>query len=213
MSLDLTYHDSTAVITMDDGKVNALDNTWFRTMLAHLDAIEASDATGLVLIGRTGIFSGGLNTKWLPSMNKLDATEFGQLFGGTLNRLYQFPKPTIAAVSGHAIAGGCLLACACDMRYAVQGEFNMAMNETLIKMTIPGWANNIIENVVPKPYAAAMLSMAEFMSFEQAESLGIITQRFEDHAALLAAALEKAETFKQFSMPNFTANKLSVRTL
>jgi len=139
-------------------------------------------------------------------------TEFGQLFGGTLNRLYQFPKPTIAAVSGHAIAGGCLLACACDVRYAVQGNFNMAMNETLIKMTIPSWANNIIENVVPKPYASAMLSMAEFMSFEQAEALGIISQRFEDHASLLAAALEKAETFKQFSMPNFTANKLSVRT-
>jgi len=58
-----------------------------------------------------------------------------------------------------------------------------------------------------------MLSMAEFMSFEKAESLGIISQRFEDHASLMAAALEKAETFKQFSMPNFTANKLSVRTL
>lgn len=213
MSLDLTYHDSTAVITMDDGKVNALDNAWFRTMLAHLDAVEASDATGLILVGRAGIFSGGLNIKWLPTMNKLDMTEFGQLFGGTLKRLYQFPKPTIAAVSGHAIAGGCLLACACDVRLAVQGKFKIAMNETLIKMTIPGWANNIIENVVPKPYAAAMLSMAEFMSFEKAESLGIISQRFEDHASLMAAALEKAETFKQFSMPNFTANKLSVRTL
>ncbi|MFT7244854.1 MAG: enoyl-CoA hydratase [Candidatus Azotimanducaceae bacterium] len=213
MSLDLTYHASTAVLTMDDGKVNALDNTWFRTMLAHLDAVEASDATGLILIGRTGVFSGGLNIKWLPTMNKLDTTEFGQLFGGTLNRLYQFPKPTIAAVSGHAIAGGCLLACACDVRYAVHGRFNMAMNETLIKMTIPAWANKIIENVVPKPYATAMLSMAEFMSFEQAESLGIISQRFDDHASLMAAALEKAETFKQFSMPNFTANKLSVRTL
>jgi len=213
MTLDLTYHDSTAVITMDDGKVNALDNAWFRTMLAHLDTVEASDATGLILIGRAGIFSGGLNIKWLPTMNKLDMTEFGQLFGGALNRLYQFPKPTIAAVSGHAIAGGCLLACACDVRYALQGNFNMAMNETLIKMTIPGWANNIIENVVPKPYAAAMLSMAEFMSFEQAEALGIISQRFDDHASLLAAALEKAESFKQFSMPNFTANKLNVRTL
>lgn len=213
MSLDLTYHDSTAVITMDDGKVNALDNAWFRTMLAHLDAVEASDATGLILVGRAGIFSGGLNIKWLPTMNKLDMTEFGQLFGGTLKRLYQFPKPTIAAVSGHAIAGGCLLACACDVRLAVQGKFKIAMNETLIKMTIPGWANNIIENVVPKPYAAAMLSMAEFMSFEKAESLGIISQRFEDHASLMAAALEKAETFKQFSMPNFTANKLNVRTL
>jgi len=213
MSLDLTYHDSTAVLTMDDGKVNALDNAWFRTMLAHLDAVEASDATGLILVGRAGIFSGGLNIKWLPTMNKLDMTEFGQLFGGTLKRLYQFPKPTIAAVSGHAIAGGCLLACACDVRLAVQGKFKIAMNETLIKMTIPGWANNIIENVVPKPYAAAMLSMAEFMSFEKAESLGIISQRFEDHASLMAAALEKAETFKQFSMPNFTANKLNVRTL
>tara|TARA_R110002072_G_scaffold46082_5_gene127889 strand:- start:15796 stop:16437 length:642 start_codon:yes stop_codon:yes gene_type:complete len=213
MSLELTYRDTTAVITMDDGKVNALDNTWFKTMLAHLDAVEASDATGLILVGRTGVFSGGLNIKWLPTMDKLDQTEFGQLFGGTLNRLYQFPKPTIAALTGHAIAGGCLLACACDIRYAVNGKFNMAMNETLIKMTIPAWANNIIENVVPKPYAAAMLSMAEFMSFDQALDLGIIGARFDDDASLLAAALKKAESFKLFSMRDFTANKRSVRTL
>lgn len=219
MSLELTYRDATAVITMDDGKVNALDNNWFKTMLSHLDAIEASDATGLILTGRPGIFSGGLNIKWLPTMDKLDQTEFGQLFGGTLNRLYQFPKPTIALMTGHAIAGGCLLACACDIRYAAaskggaKGDFNIAMNETLIKMTIPAWANNIIENIVPKPYAAAMLSLAEFMSFDQAEKLGIISKRFDDDTDMMKAALKKAESFKLLSMRDFTANKRNVRTL
>ncbi|MFT5014047.1 MAG: enoyl-CoA hydratase/carnithine racemase [Planctomycetaceae bacterium] len=102
-------------------------------------------------------------------------------------------------MTGHAIAGGCLLTCACDVRYAVKSstkeDFNMAMNETLIKMTIPAWANTIIENVVPKPYAAAMLSL-EFKSFDQAEKLGIISKRFDDVPAMVDAALKKAERFR-----------------
>lgn len=213
MSLTLSYHDKTAVLTMDDGKVNALDNDWFRAMLAHLDEIEASDATGLILQGREGIFSGGLNIKWLPTMDRKQQVEFGQLFPGTLNRLYQFPKPTIAARTGHAIAGGCLLACACDTRLAVKGDFNMAMNEVLINMTIPEWAINIIQDVVPKPHAATMLNLAQFMSLEEAESMAVITERYDDKESLLANALARAEGYNKFSMKDFAATKLKVRKL
>ena len=128
-------------------------------------------------------------------------------------------------MTGHAIAGGCLLACAWAIRYGVKsalesavtgatkGDFNMAMNETLIKMTIPAWANNIIENVVPKPYAAAMLSLAEFMSFDQAEKLSIISEHFDDDAAMMNAALKKAESFKHLSMRDFAAKKRNIRRL
>ena len=87
MSLELTYSGTTALITMDDGKVNALDNAWFTKMLGMLDEVEASSATGLILKGRSGIFCGGLNIKWLPTMDKQHRVEFGQLFRGRFTRL------------------------------------------------------------------------------------------------------------------------------
>ncbi len=213
MSLTLETQGGMAVIRMDDGKVNALDNQWFKKMLSLLDEVEASSAHTLVLMGRSGIFSGGLNIKWLPTMNALDQTEFSQLFPGTLIRLYQFPKPTIAALTGHGIAGGCLLACACDQRIAVAGDYNLAMNEVLINMTIPGWAIQIVKDVVPKPQVNDFLNLAEFMSFSRARELGIIRKIYDNTDLLMEGAARLAASHAKISLKDFAGNKRQVRIL
>ncbi len=213
MSLTLTIDKHLATIVMDDGKVNALDNNWFRTMLGLLDEVEASDAHALILMGRKGIYSGGLNVKWLPTMDASEQTAFGQLFPGTLNRLYRFPKPTIAAVTGHAIAGGCLLACACDRRLAVSGDYNMAMNEVLINMTIPYWAINIIMDVIPKPKVNDVLNHAEFLSFEILHDMGVFRSLHPSPEALLEAATDLAADYDKISLRDFAATKHQVRPL
>ncbi len=213
MRLKLEINNNVAVITMDDGKVNALDNDWFKQMLSLLDQVEASDAHALVLSGREGIFSGGLNVKWLPTMDKLAQTEFSQLFSSTLIRLYQFPKPTIAALTGHGIAGGCLLACACDQRLAVAGEYNIAMNEVLINMTIPGWAIRIIQDVIPKPYSNDVLNLAKFVSFDEAHTLGVIKAIYPDIDSLMENALKLAGSYSNISLRDFAATKRQVRPL
>lgn len=210
MRLQLTIENQIATIVMDDGKVNAIDNDWFRTMLGFLDEVEASDAFALIIQGREKVFSGGLNVKWLPTMSKQDVAEFGQLFPGTMNRIYHFPKPTIAAITGHAIAGGCIIACACDRRLALRG-FNMAMNEVLIKMTIPKWAINIVMDVIPKPFVNDMLDHAEFLSTEKAYELGVVRELFDDIDPMMRHATELAVSYNNLSIEDFSRTKLMVR--
>jgi enoyl-CoA hydratase/carnithine racemase len=210
MSLTLKIDNKIACIVMDDGKVNALDNDWFRTLLNMLDEVEASDAIALIITGREKVFSGGLNIKWLPTMNKRDQVEFSQLFPKTMGRLYHFSKPTIAAISGHAMAGGCIIACACDRRLALRG-FNLAMNEVLIEMVIPEWIIDIVSNAVPKPFVNDMLSYAEFLSTEKAYELGVVRELFDDTQEMMGHANTLAESYDKFSPSAFAGTKAKLR--
>lgn len=211
MSLNLTLEENIAIIHMDDGKVNALDNGWFETMLSLLDEVETSDAIALIIRGREKIYSGGLNVKWLPTMDKADRTKFSHLFPDTLNRIFKFPKPTIAAMTGHAIAGGCLIACACDRRLAVKGPFNMAMNEVLINMTVPTWAIHIILDVIPKPYVNDVLNFGEFLTLQRAHELGVIREMYEDADSMMQAAIELGRSSANISLADFSATKSVTR--
>lgn len=208
--LDLTLDGPVARITFDDGKVNALDNDWFAAMLALLDEVEASDATALILRGREGIYSGGLNIKWLPTMSKAEQVAFGQLFPGMMKRLYHFPRPTIAQVTGHAIAGGCIIACACDRRVAVSGA-SVAMNEVRVNMTIPEWAIDIVMDTIPEPQVKTMLKFGDPVTTDQLAELGVIDSLVSSQAELDTAAHELAGTFEGISGFDFAGTKARVR--
>ena len=188
-SLSLRYQQGFAVVVMDDGKVNALDNDWFRRFNAVLDAVEASDARGLILVGRPGVFSGGLNIKWLPGMDQQQAESFQHLFPTTCTRLYQLSLPTVAVLTGHAIAGGCILACACDRRVALSGDFNMAMNEVRIGMTAPDFAVSIVRSVVPLPLVNELFLYGGMLTFGEAQRAGVIAETVADVDDALAAAV------------------------
>ena len=210
MSINLTFEGKTATMVMDDGKVNALDNNWFKRALSVLDEVESSDATSLVLKGREGIFSGGLNIKWLPTMTVSERVEFGQLFPGVMRRLYYFPKPTVASITGHAIAGGCILACACDRRVAISGA-RVAMNEVRVNMSVPQWAIDIVRDVIPMPLAKQMLKFGEPLSTDRLAEAGVIEGVYDTQDKLDAASLDVVASFEGISAVDFANTKTRVR--
>ncbi len=85
--LKLEYIDVGARITMDDGRVNAMDNDWFEELQSLLTEVEASDAACLIIRGNDRVFSGGLNIKWLPTMDRTELVKFFHLFPGTMKRI------------------------------------------------------------------------------------------------------------------------------
>lgn len=209
-AITLTSVGNIAKIIVDDGKVNALDNDWFKYMLDMLDAVEASDAEALVLKGRDGIFSGGLNIKWLPTMSSREAVEFKQLFSATMKRLYFFSKPTIAQITGHAIAGGCIMACACDRRLAISGA-RIAMNEVRANMTVPIWAIDIVTDVIPQPTSKLMLKFGDPVTSDELAELGVIEAIYDTQDDLDEAALAMARGFEGISLSDFAGTKMRVR--
>lgn len=150
MSVTLERHGPVAVLTMDDGKANALRPD----SMAALDAAftEALDggARALVIAGRPGFFSGGLDLKLLPTLPAEEQAEALRQLGRLLLRLYLLPVPTVAALTGHAMAGGALLALACDVRVGADGAFRMAVNEVAIGLPMPSFGIEIVRGSVPR---------------------------------------------------------------
>jgi len=141
--------DNVACITLDDGKVNAMTLTFFEGLNAVLDRAERERPGALVITGREGVFSAGLNLKVLPTLppDQLHTTMVA--FGRTMLRVFTFPIPTVAAITGHAIAGGAMLAFACDLRFMAEGPFRLHLNEVAIGLPLPTWAITLAESAVP----------------------------------------------------------------
>lgn len=127
-------NDGVAVITLDDGKANALGSQMWAELNAALDEAEAADAI-VVITGRDGMMSGGFDLKEMGDgpQDALELTSKGSKFA---RRLMAHPRPVIMAAPGHTIAMGAFLAMACDYSMIKEGNFKVGLNETLIGMTM-----------------------------------------------------------------------------
>ena len=136
MSVTYQREESIAVITMNDGKVNALGPDMLAAINAELDRAEGEDAGAVVIAGNDRVFSGGFDLKVFRS-GDLDASIAMLKAGFELShRLLSFPKPVVAACTGHAIAMGSFLACSTDHRIAAPG-YTFQANEVAIGMVLP----------------------------------------------------------------------------
>jgi len=133
-NITLKIDDGVALITLDDGKANALGAQMWADLNAALDEAEKADAI-VILTGREGVMSGGFDLKEMGSgpQDALVLTSKGSKFA---RRLMAFPRPVIMAATGHTIAMGAFLSLACDYSMIKAGDFKVGLNETLIGMTM-----------------------------------------------------------------------------
>src|SRR5262249_72380 len=177
MSSAVNYEtkDRIARITLDDGKVNAMSLGFFEALGAALDRAERELPGAVVIAGRPGIFSAGLDLKLLPPLGAADLRTTLHSFARTMLRVFLFPIPTVAAVSGHAIAGGALLMFACDLRVVADGPARLQLNETAIGLALPSWAILIARSAIPsrwrteamlhaRPYSPAEANTPRFVA-------------------------------------------------
>jgi len=149
MSITYEADDGVATLTLDDGKVNAMAAPFFAAVNAALDRAEAERPHAVILAGRPGYFSAGLNLKLLPTLAPAEFKSTMVAFGEMMLRVFTFPIPCIAAVTGHAIAGGAFLAYACDERYQARGPYKLHVNEVAIALPLPTWALAIAMTAIP----------------------------------------------------------------
>jgi enoyl-CoA hydratase len=121
-------------VTMDDGDKNALVPEVFEGLIATLD--EEADAEAVVLAGRAGILTAGLNVKWMAANGREGVERLLVLFGRSIVRWWTDPRPTVCAATGHAIAAGSMFGMACDHTVAADGGY-WGLTETRIDFEIP----------------------------------------------------------------------------
>ena len=170
MTITRTTSDGISVLTMDDGKVNALDLGFFNQLDAALD--ECAEDAGVVITGRPGMFSAGLNVKTMATLDNDGLTELLVQFGRTFLRVWLEPRPVVAAVTGHAIAGGTILAMACDHAVAADGEYAWGLTETTIGFPLPQWIIQIARGNVAANFLDDLLLPGRTVLPEQAVAAG-----------------------------------------
>ncbi len=176
MSETITYavRDNVAEIALDDGKVNAMSLPFFEGLNAALDRAEREKPGAVVIAGRAGVFSAGLNLKLLPTLPPDELRTTMLAFGRTMLRVFTFPIPTVAAVTGHAIAGGAMLMFACDLRHVADGPFRIHLNEVAIGLALPSWAIALAHSAIPTRWHTEAILHARMYAPAEALERGIV---------------------------------------
>lgn len=180
-----------AVLTLASDKVNALDVETFEEIGSFLERSEHDAAVAaLVVTGQGKVFSAGLNVRELLG-NEPDYSD--RLLGaleGALTRLFCFPKPTVAAINGAAIAGGCLLACACDVRVIAEAA-RIGVTEVQVGVAFPVLAVELLRHACGAMSERLMLG-AQLSTAEEACATGMV-HRQVPAGELMAVAVAQAE--------------------
>ena len=135
--LERSLDDGVLTITLDDGRRNAITPELCTALTAALD--DAGDAQAVVLAGRPGAFSAGLDLGIMQTGDRVAIEELLRAVGAALMRLWTEPRPTVAAATGHALAGGTLLALACDHIVAAE-DGAWGLIETTVGLELPEFA-------------------------------------------------------------------------
>lgn len=192
-TIRVTIDGAVATITLDRGKVNAINSTMTDELDAALDQLAADDSVRcVVLTGEGAFFSFGFDVPELYPLSREQFTEFLVRFNQMLRKLYLFPKPVIAKINGHATAGGCLLAVACDYRFMVDGKPKIGLNEVLIGASLFAGATAMLKSLTGQRNAELLMLTGQLIVAPEARRFGLIDhavekEHFDETVALLAA--------------------------
>ena len=164
------------LLTLDRPPANALDETLLADLGAALDdARRDPTVRALVLTGAGEFFSGGFDLR-APRRDDDTARALRVLYRDVHTSLLTFPKPTLAQMNGHAIAGGCVLVLACDYRLGAEGDYKVGLNEVAIGASFPRAAMEIVRLRLLHARAAELLLGAALYPASQAIRLGIVDE-------------------------------------
>ena len=171
--ISLTMQDEVALLRLNNGVTNAISITLVEDLSNAISQVH-SNAEGLVLLGNEKFFSIGLNLPELILFDRKEMTDFLTLFEQQIYDLYTLPMPTISAMTGHAVAGGCVLALTCDYRYATEGKKLIGLNEATIGLPVPYLPNLILRQLIGDRIASEMMYQGQFLSSSEAADIGLV---------------------------------------
>jgi enoyl-CoA hydratase len=161
----ITREGTVAHLQMAHGKVNAMDVEFCREMIAGLERL-AADAEAVVLSGNSRAFSAGVDLKRFLSAGPDYVEPFLESLEEVFRAIYCFPRPIVAAIEGAAIAGGCMMACACDYRL-IAPLARIGIPELRIGVPLPMTAIEIVRSVaLPQAFQRIVQIGATFVGVD-----------------------------------------------
>jgi len=189
-----TFEDDLAVVSMDDGKANAMNLEFLSALSDAFDEVARSEALAVALLGRPRFFSGGIDLKAYAGYDEQQRERHTRALAGALMKVFAFGRPVVAGVTGHAIAGGALLAFACDLR-VMAPEVKIGTNEVALGVNVPDFGLAITEAAFPRHMYTELLLHGTMLPSQEALKYGLVSEVVEyvsDRAKERARQLAKS---------------------
>ena len=209
MTATVRTENGISIVTMDDGKANAISLTMLESVNACLDEAE-KDGDVLVLTGRPDRFSAGFDLKFLASSQPEDVRRLVVGGGHLAMRLFTAKMPVVIASTGHAIAMGAFLLLGGDTRISARGAYKIGANETVNGMTLPGFGVELPRARLNPVYLTEAIVQARLYTPDEAVPVGWL-DRVVEPGELMDAAMETATALKVIANGAYVRNKMLVR--
>jgi len=195
-------------VTLDDGDKNTLVPETFGALRAALD--DHPEAAGVLLTGRDGILSAGLDLRWMAAHGRDGVERLLVAFGTCLMRWWTDPRPTVCAAPGHAIAAGSLLALTCDHAVATEGGW-WGLTETRIDLEIPDFALALARANLRGDRIEDLLLPGERVTAATAVEVGFADVLAEDQEQALSLARHRVEELATLPVRAYSGTKRRLR--
>ena len=158
--------------------VNALDTDLCRQLIHAVEQAMAEDVHGLVLSGNERVFTGGMDVPHLLSHgdDQHALLDSWNAFFGAVRTLAESRIPVVAALTGHAPAGGCVLALCCDYRVMASGAYRIGLNETQVGLVAPDGIQRLMRRTIGARQAERLLVGGLLVDADEALRLGLVDE-------------------------------------
>ena len=198
--------DGIRVLRLAHGKVSAMDIELGEALLREMQEAEAAPVKAVIITGTGSSFSAGVDLFRVVN----DGPAYGQRFLPVLDAFLKaaltLPKPTIAAVNGHAIAGGCILAACCDHRIMVDGNGRIGIPELAVGVPFPALPLQIMAARVSDGALRDLVFTGRTVQVDEARSLGLVDEKCPA-GMLMDRAMEVAQKYSAIPGGAFALTK------
>jgi len=176
--MQVEYQDAVVIVRFNRDVTNAINLEFVLKLTEILKKTKNDPDTYALVLSSSNekFFSIGFDIPQLFTLTKDDFKIFYQAFNRVCLDLYTMPKPTIAAITGHAVAGGCIIAICCDCRYIAEGKKKMGLNETKLGVPVPYPADRILHQIVGFQNAREIIDTGEFYLPDMLFKMGVVDE-------------------------------------
>ena len=186
----IDHDDGIVELRLNRPPVNALNPELVRYLDNALAEAHRGDARALVLSGRPGLFSAGLDVPELLELDEAGMSAFWQDFFGLLERIARSDIPVVSALTGHSPAGGTVIAMFADYRVQAEGDFRLGLNEVQVGLVVPPVIHQALVRLIGPYPAERHLVAGEMIPSAEALEVGLV-----DELAPADQVVERAVTW------------------
>lgn len=210
-NIHLIKKDNYCIIQMDREKANPMNHEFVAEMRIALKNLQEDDSIqGAIINGKENFFSAGLDIPELFEYDEKQFDNFWHNFIELVSDLIAFDKPLIASITGHAPAGGCIMAIGCDYRVMADGNFKIGLNEIPVGIVVPRGIFDLYSFWIGRKTAFQYLMEGKLFSPQHAKEIGLVDEVVAADK-VLETAEAKMKLYLQFEQNSWRITKRQLK--